>query len=214
MKTKTIGEILQEERLRHRLSIEKLAKQTQIKKKYLLALENNQFDQLPAATFVKGYIKIYGQLFGFDHQPLIAFLRRDYKESVKGQLVPREFLKPVLKKRQLWNPATFVIFSLAMIFITLITYVGLQWRMLNQPPSLEISAPAEDELVAARVNVVGQTAADAVITVNSQPVAIQPDGSFTAEVYLPREGVNTISVEAQDRHGKTTLVQRSVKVKF
>jgi len=214
MKTKTIGEILREERQRHRLSIEKLAAKTRIKKKYLQALENNQFEQLPAATFVKGYIKIYAQLFGFDHQPLIALLRRDFKESVKGQLVPREFIKPVLKKRQVWGPATFVVVGLALTFITLISYVGLQWYMLSQPPALKIISPVEDSLVAARVGVSGQTDADAIVTINSQPVALQSDGSFETEVYLPREGVNTISIEAQDRRGKVTLIQRLVRVKF
>lgn len=214
MKTKTIGEILREERQRHRLSIEKLAAKTRIKKKYLQALENNQFEQLPAATFVKGYIKIYAQLFGFDHQPLIALLRRDFKESVKGQLVPREFLKPMLKKRQVWGPATFVVIGLALTFITLISYVGLQWYILSQPPALKIISPAEDLLVAARVSVSGQTDADAIVTVNSQPVALQSDGSFETEIYLPREGVNTISIEAQDRRGKVALIQRLVRVKF
>ena len=214
MKTKTIGEILREERQRHRLSIEKLAQKTRIKKKYLQALENNQFDRLPAATFVKGYIKIYAQLFGFDHQPLIALLRRDFKESVKGQLVPREFIKPVLKKRQLWGPATCVVLGLALTFITLISYVGFQWYVLTQPPALTITSPVEDSLVAARVGVSGQTDADAIVTVNSQPVALQADGSFETEVYLPREGVNTISIEAQDRRGKVTLIQRLVRVKF
>lgn len=214
MKTKTIGEILREERERHHLPIQKLAKKTLIKEKYLRALEENKFDQLPAATFVRGYIKIYAQLFGFDHQPLVALLRRDFKESVKGRLVPREFIKPVLKKRQAWGPATFVVLGLALTFMTLISYVGFQWHMLTQPPVLKITSPAEDSLVAARVSVEGLTAPDAIVTVNSLPVALQIDGSFETEVYLSREGVNTISVEAQDRRGKTTLVQRSVRVKF
>ncbi len=214
MKTKTIGEMLKDERESHHLSITKLAQKTRIKEKYLQALENNQFDHLPAATFVRGYIKIYARLFGFDYQPLIALLRRDFKESVKGKLVPREFIKPILKKRQAWGPATFMVLGLALTFITLISYVGLQWYALAQPPEVKITLPVEDSLVAARVMVKGQTAADAIVTVNSQPVALQPDGSFETEVYLPREGVNTISIESQDRRGKTTLVQRSVWVKF
>ncbi|MBU0578527.1 helix-turn-helix domain-containing protein [Patescibacteria group bacterium] len=214
MKTKTIGEILREERQLHRLSIEKLAQKTRIKIKYLRALENNQFELLPAATFVKGYIKTYASIFGFDHKSLIAVLRRDFKESAKGKLVPREFIKPVLKKRQFWNSASFIVLGLAMIFLTLISYVGFQWYQLASPPKLTISAPAKDSLVASRVNVSGQTDADAIVTVNSQPVALQSNGLFKTEVYLPREGVNTISIESQDRRGKSTLVQLTVRVKF
>lgn len=214
MKTKSIGEILKEERERHRLSLDKLSSKTKIKKKYLLALENNQFELLPASTFVRGYLKIYGQLFGFDHQPLVALLRRDFKESAKGKLVPREFIKPVLKKRRRLTPATLVVSGLAIVVMTLLVYVGLGWYRLNQPPPLEITAPKEESLVAAKVVVSGHTNPDAILSINSQPVALQTDGSFSTEVYLPREGINTISIEAEDRRGKKTLVQRSVRVKF
>lgn len=68
--TKSIGEILREERLKHRLSLSDLAKRTRIRLSYLEALEDSQFNQLPAAIFVKGYIRAYGQVFGFDHKPL------------------------------------------------------------------------------------------------------------------------------------------------
>jgi cytoskeleton protein RodZ len=214
MKTKTIGEILKEERLKHRLSLEKLSQKTHIKVKYLQALENNDFKQLPAATFVRGYIKNYASIFGIDPQPLVSVLRRDFKESAKGQLVPREFIKPILRRRRNLNPATFLVLGLGVIFFSLFSYVGWQWYQLAQPPALKIIHPAEDEIVAAKVMVSGQTQADAIVTVNSQLISLQADGSFETQVYLPREGVNTISIEAQDRRGKSSLVQRTVKVKF
>src|SRR3990167_1696570 len=141
MKTITIGEMLQTERQRHRLSLSELSGRTRIKLEYLLALEANQFDQLPAATFIKGYIKSYGQILGFDAQPLLALLRRDFKESARGQLVPREFLKPVLKPYSLWTPITLVIIGTLVVFLTLLSYVGWQWYSLNQPPPLEVSSP-------------------------------------------------------------------------
>lgn len=214
MKTKTIGEILQAKREEHDLTLTELSKKTRIKKKYLLALEENRFRELPAATFVKGYIRTYAELFNFDHQPLVALLRRDFKESAKGKLVPRDFIKPVLKRRQFWQPATFILMALALVFLSLVGYVGFQWHQLNQPPELKINAPAQEEVVAARVEVRGQTNTDAIVTVNSQPVALQPDGTFRTEVFLTREGANTITIEAKDRHGRSTLEQRTVRVKY
>ncbi len=214
MKTKTIGEILCSEREAKRLSLEQLAKKTKIKRCYLSALEENRFRDLPAATFVKGYIRTYAEVLDFDHQPLIALLRRDFKESAKGRLVPRDFIKPVMKRRQFRQPATFLVLALALIFLSLVSYVGVQWHRLNQPPALTIEAPASNELVASRVMVQGKTESDAIVTVNSQPVALQPDGTFRTEVLLTREGVNTISVEAKDRQGRATLEQRTVQVKF
>lgn len=215
MKTKTIGEILQEERERHRISIDELAKKTRIRTRYLRALEKDQYEQLPASTFVKGYIKTYGQLFGFDHQPLIALLRRDFKESAKGQLVPREFIKPLLKKRPLFQrPVALVVLGFALLMMTIMGYVGVQWYKLSQPPEITLSAPEENAEVSARVVVTGRTEQDAVVTVNDQPVALQPDGFFQTEVFLSREGLNTLTVKATDRRGKTNTLQRTVRVQF
>jgi cytoskeletal protein RodZ len=178
MKTKTIGEILREERVRHRVSIEEVSKRTRIRLSYLQALENNQFQLLPAAPFVRGYIKAYAELFGFEYTPVLALLRRDYKESAKGNLVPLEFIKPMLKKRQIWTPVTMLLVIAVMMFASLLAYVGTQWYIFTKPPSLEIVEPAENAFVSSQVVVRGQTTNDAVVLVNAQPVSLQPDGSF------------------------------------
>ncbi len=214
MKTKTIGEILQDERLFHRLSVEELAKRTRIRPEYLVALEKNEFEQLPAAAFVKGYIKTYATVFGFDPQPLLGILRRDFKESAKGKLVPREFIKPVLKKRQLWTPITGFMLAISAIFLTLLLYVVVQWYRLNQPPRLAVSTPVENAFVASQVEVIGQTEPEVTVSVNNQPVALQTDGSFQTEIFLPREGIASVTVEARDRKGKSSIVQRTVYVRF
>jgi len=214
MKTRSIGEILKQERERHRLSLSDLAKRTRIREDYLLSLENNDFDKLPAAIFVKGYIRSYGQVFGFDHRPLQALLRRDYKESARGKLVPREFIKPVLKRRFVWTQATMTAIVLSVIFLTFVSYVLFSWINLQKPPELTVLQPQDDQLVSSQVIIEGKTLPDAMISVNSQPVALQIDGSFKTEILLPRDGINTITIEASDRRGKVRTIQRTVKVEY
>lgn len=214
MHTRTVGQVLKEERQKHRLSLTDLSQQTRIRLEYLKALESDRFQDLPAATFVKGYIKAYARIFGFDHQPLLALLRRDYKESAKGRLVPRDFIKPVLKKGRYWRSVTVVVAALAGLFLGLFLYVGFQWYRFNQPPLLTVSSPQDQELVSAQVLVSGQTLPDAILSVNNQPVALQPDGSFQTEVFLPTEGWSAVVVEVTDRRGRTNRVQRTVRVQF
>jgi len=214
MRTKTIGEILKEERTAHRLSLEELSKRTRIRVEYLKALEANKFNKLPAATFVKGYIKSYARVFTLDFEPLIALLRRDFKESAKGKLVPREFLKPVLKKQRYLRPVTIFLFTLIAVFLVLAGYIGFQWYNFNRPPELIVISPQEDEFVSSQVVVEGKTNIEAILTVNASPVAIKSDGTFKTEVYLPREGIATITVEASDRRGKSSMVQRTIYVRF
>ncbi len=214
MKTSTVGEVLRLERTSHHLSLDQLSKRTRIRREYLEALESNEFSKLPAAAFVKGYIKTYARVFGFDHEPLMALLRRDYKESAKGKLVPREFIKPVLKRGRSFTPITLFAVSLASVFLSLIGYVGFQWYNLNKPPDLIVSSPQDDATVASRVVVEGKTVPEAVVTVNSEPVSIRPDGSFATEVYLASEGISSITVEATDRRGKTNRENRTIHVRF
>ncbi len=214
MKTRTIGEILKAERVYHRLSLVELSQRTRIRLEYLQALEENRFDELPAATFVKGYIKTYSRLFGFDYQPLLALLRRDYKESARGKLVPREFIKPVLQRRFIWTPVTAAVVVVGLIFCVVFGYITVQWYQLNQPPAVALISPQENALVSSQVVVEGQTAPEANVLVNSQPVSLQNDGSFKTEVFIPRQGLATITIEATDRRGKTQLVQRTVYVSF
>ncbi|HCC84318.1 MAG TPA: hypothetical protein DEP87_01420 [Candidatus Pacebacteria bacterium] len=214
MKTRTVGEVLQSERINQKISLETLATQSRIKLVLLEALEANEFTKLPAAVYVKGYIKAYARLLGFDSQPVVALLRRDFKESARGQLVPREFLKPTLRRRPLFTPMRFLAVSLIAGLLTVFGYVAWQWRGLSQPPLLVVTQPVESAQVAAKVTVKGLTQPDNVVWVQDQPVALKPDGSFTTDLVLPVEGLVTIKISATNRRGQQTIKERTVVVKY
>lgn len=214
MKTKTIGEILKEERQRHHISIEALAKKTRIRAEYLEALEKNSFDLLPAAPFVKGFIRTYASVFGFDHAPVMALLRRDYRESTKGKLVPREFIKPLLQPKRELSKVTLIVLVVGMVFFTLFSYIGFQWYRFQQPPALEITQPAQLDFVGAEVKVEGKTSPDTVVNVNEIPVVVSSDGTFSVDIAMSVEGTNTIIITATDRRGKQSIVERKVFVRF
>ncbi len=214
MQTKKIGQIIAEERQRRSITLLQMSQLTKIKPKYLQYLEANQFAQLPSGTFVKGFIKAYARILNLDPKPLLALLRRDYQENTSGQLLPREFITPMVKKTRFWKPVTLVVVIIATIFFTLLGYVGWQWHNLNKPPTLEVYTPQENEFVSSQIVVTGMTDSEAILAVNAQPVALQPDGSFRTEVYLPKEGIATLTVEAIDQRGKANLKQITVYVKF
>ena len=214
MQTQTIGDLLRTAREKAHFTLEDLAQDTHIKIEYLHSLEENDFDSLPAATFIKAYIRNYARVFKLDEKPLFAILRRDYEESVRGQLIPREFLYPQLKKKTLWSPVHLILLSVVLIFTVFFSYAAWQWYQLNRPPVLVLFSPEENEEVASKVILKGNTKAEAILTVNSVPVALQADGFFETELYLPQEGMNTITIKASDKSGKSTILQRSVRVKF
>lgn len=214
MKTQTVGELLAAAREKAGLSLAELSAKTHIRSVYLQALENNDFDSLPEAVFVKAYIRHYARLFNLDLQPLLAVLRRDYDESSKGQLIPREYLYPVIKKNQFWSPVRMLVLSVMTIFAVFLSYAAWQWYQLNKAPDLFISQPSSDARVGAEMIVSGQTDPEAIVFVNDQPVALQADGSFSTQLYFPEEGPNTITVKATDKRGKSSSMQRSIVVDF
>jgi hypothetical protein len=63
-----IGTSLREARLRQGLDFPELEQATKIRGKYLRALEDEQFDLLPAQTYVKGFLRAYADYLGLDGQ--------------------------------------------------------------------------------------------------------------------------------------------------
>ncbi len=214
MQSTKLGQILACERQKQRITLQQMADLTKIRLKHLQALEKNQFELLPPTTFIKGFLKSYARVLKLDEKSLLAILRRDYPRSKTDHFLPKEFTHPLKKTRNFWQPVSLAVITIALIFLILLSYVGWQWYSLNQPPSLTIFQPEENQFVSSQIEIKGQTDPEAVVSINAQPVAIQSNGSFSTQLYLPREGISTITVEAVDQQGRVNLEQRTVYVRF
>jgi cytoskeletal protein RodZ len=212
--TKTVGELLAQERENRRMSRAQLAQKIRVKEQFLAALEDNRFSDLPAGVFVKGYIKGYARILGFDPEPMLALLRRDFQESAKGRLVPQDFLKPTWRKNSASSPLRRASSGIIGVFLVLFLYIGIRWYGFIAPPKLTIIDPAEDSLVSAQVTVSGVTEPETLVTVNAQLVPVALDGSFEAQISLTTEGISTITVTATNKQEKKTTLQRTVFVRF
>jgi cytoskeletal protein RodZ len=63
-----IGNSLREARMRQGLDLPEIEQATKVRARYLRALEAEQFDGLPAATYVKGFLRTYADYLGLDGQ--------------------------------------------------------------------------------------------------------------------------------------------------
>ena len=61
-----IGKVLRQARIDQGMTIDDLQKKTRIQKRYLIAIENGDFDQLPGQFYVRAFIKQYGENVGID----------------------------------------------------------------------------------------------------------------------------------------------------
>lgn len=208
---KTIGEILTQTRTDQGISLATVSARTKIQVKYLLALEKNDFTQLPAAAFVKGFIRNYALLIGKNPEALLAIFRRDYDQDKTGQVIPRLSALPPPRFWRITPPVTLA--AVAALLVTLfLGYAGFQLRLLSRSPQLTLTTPSQDQtLTQTNIEVSGQTDPDATLTINHKPVILTPTGKFTDTVLLP-PGTHTVTITATARNGKTTTLQRTITI--
>ncbi|MBI5394337.1 MAG: helix-turn-helix domain-containing protein [Verrucomicrobia bacterium] len=83
-----IGQQLRAARERKKITLEAAAQATKIKGEHLSALEANQFDDIEAPVYVKGFIKIYARFLGIEEKPLVEAYLRTVSVETSVQLSP------------------------------------------------------------------------------------------------------------------------------
>jgi cytoskeleton protein RodZ len=97
-----VGNKLREARARRKLSLEEVEAKTKIRARYLQAIENEDWDQLPEDTYARAFIRTYGRFLGLDGDRLAEEQRRSRGAARPGERLPRvdPRPRPVVRKRR------------------------------------------------------------------------------------------------------------------
>lgn len=76
-----IGATLREARRRLGLEVREVEERTKIRARYIRALENEDWETLPAPAYIRGFLRTYGQLLGLDGEMLADEFRRRYGDG-------------------------------------------------------------------------------------------------------------------------------------
>jgi cytoskeleton protein RodZ len=68
---KDLGRVLRERREQLGISLDELQTKTKIRKRYLMALEEGNWDLLPGAVYARGFVKSYAEALGLDGKQLL-----------------------------------------------------------------------------------------------------------------------------------------------
>jgi cytoskeletal protein RodZ len=66
-----IGNTLREARVRRNLTLQQVEEDTKIRVKYVQAMENEDFDVMPGATYVKGFLRTYSEYLALDPEVML-----------------------------------------------------------------------------------------------------------------------------------------------
>lgn len=207
---KKVGQILQERRLELKLTLHEVEKETKIRRKYLSAIEGNQFSGIADEVSVSGFVRNYTQALGLPVEQTMAIFRRDFESEMKENIVPEE-LSDSKDKGFHWTPKITLFLLIGLIAVVGI-YLGVkQYLTVTGAPPLEIFIPADGQTVGATTLVSGKTDRDATLKIDGIPVLINQDGTFNEEIVLPK-GENVILIESSNRQNKKRIVNLRVKV--
>jgi len=137
-----IGNSLREARLRQQLEFPEIEQQTKIRAKYLKALEDEDFDVLPAPTYVKGFLRNYADALGLEGQ---LYVDEYNSRFVTGEedvpLRPRDYQRrppPPLGPRFEARAVLIVVGAIAVVFALVIA--AWKWGSSGNPQVQGINA--------------------------------------------------------------------------
>lgn len=98
----SVGGKLREARTRRKLSLADVEEATKIRGRYLRAIENDEWDQLPGDTYARAFIRTYGRFLGLDGERLAEEQRQARGAARPGERLPRvdPRPRPVARRRR------------------------------------------------------------------------------------------------------------------
>jgi cytoskeletal protein RodZ len=186
-----IGNSLREARVRRGIDFAQAEVATKIRGKYLHALEDEQFELLPADTYVKGFLRTYADYLGLDGQLYVDEFNSRFVAGDERELRPRRSRTQPKRNRRF--ETNVVLVALAVIVVLTVVVIAA-WKSSggggpSAPPKTGASARSgahrsvplltviakrgSTHLTARRGSASGDIAYDGTVQKGDGPVAIR-----------------------------------------
>lgn len=219
---RTLGKTLSLTRKKKGISIEKAETDTKIRYKFINALEDADYKNMPPDVYNMGFLERYCEYLGLDKEKcLIQY--KDEKElyeqmhkkyfyfSDKKKLInpgnPEKFTQ---KLKFVVTPQIFITSFIVILVIGILGYIWFQVKSFAAAPPLEVDNPAEQIIVSMNsIEIKGKTDPTVTLNINGRAIGINEDGSFVQTIEL-NEGINNIEIKANNKANKVTI--KNIKV--
>ncbi len=203
------GEKLRQARLFKNMKLEDISRRINISVKYLRALEEENFNNLPNGLYRKNFLKEYANYLKLDSLELIKQL----ETITENDLSDNPFSQKILKKNK------FLVFPKIirniLIFLSVIIcflYLMFYFQKIISAPKLTIIYPEKNLLTKeTAIEIKGQTEKEAEVKINGELILNNNNGNFSQTINL-KKGLNTITINAQKKYSKESSVTRQILV--
>jgi cytoskeletal protein RodZ len=193
------GERLKREREMREVSLEELTKATRISTRFLLALENEDWEKLPGGVFGHGFVRTIARYLGLDEESLLG----EYDMARGGQALA-EPAKPEerIPSPPKWLPMAAVV--VVLLIVIALFYAGRYgWRRYAAHRAAKQSAVSSSPAAASQnSSSPGATASDSsldlsVSTSATTRVRVMADGKLLLDTELPAGETRHFSAKQQ-----------------
>ena len=121
----SLGEQLRIARRTTKKSLEDVSNDTNISKRYLEALEEDNYDIFPGQVYVRGFLSVYAECVGLDPKAIVeqysklATLSKLFNKEISESAVYRRGTRRVIRKR--------LLLLLIALLLTILCLAALLW---------------------------------------------------------------------------------------
>jgi len=190
----TAGEVLKTKRKSLGKSIQQISQETKIQEKFLEYIERNEYEKFDSDIFVSGFIKIYSDNLGLDTERVLALDRRSNNHIYKK--VDRKKITQKKKNKEIFSPKNIIILIITIFFLGILSYIGYEIFLFQNPPKIHISSPNNETTVSEEnITIKGTIENATLLLVSEEEIPLIDINSFSFE-YTLDEGENNITIKA------------------
>lgn len=184
------------------LSLKHLSELSGIAVKHLENLAKGNYDQLPPAPYLHGYLTSLGQILDFDAEhwwhtfKVMGVLRSSGRED---KMPENRFAK---KSEKLY-------IGLIAAGVLLVIYLGFRFSNILGKPVLTVNTPSPDVVKVSHVIFSGTLQNGSTLTINGEMISIAANGAWTKEVALD-PGLNAVEIDAKKFLGGEVKALRQI----
>lgn len=208
----TLGDRLRVLREHTNVSVEDMARRISVASKYLIAIEESRYRDLPGQVYARQFVRKYAEALETDVERAIDLFTHEYAIVTNAKPSDRPLLTPRASTEFHWARRHARLIAAAIAIAMVMAYLGIQAVKNFLPPKLIVTEPAKEvSTTEYSIIVAGTTDQNATVTINDQSVQTSGDGTFREKIDL-RLGLNTLNVSAIKKHSAARVVTRQVLV--